>query len=189
MKYVKILGLAAMALAALMALAGTASASTVTSPKGTTYTSTIKAVNEGNVTLTSVFGGFGAVTCTASTVEGKVEQHGGALTAGGKISSLTFTGCSGGEPTSPVATRGKLEIHAPNTLTSQGAEVIIHKTLFGTCTFNTNTATSLGTLTDTSVTGGNATLDIKATIASPCGNGTWEGAYKVTTPATLFVDA
>jgi hypothetical protein len=194
MKYVKILGLAAMALAALMAMAGTASATTLTSPKGSTYTSNIVATSEGNVTLTSVFGGFGAVTCSHSEVIGKVEKHGTGVTVSGKISSLTFTGCTGGEVTSPVATPGSLEIHnisgSPNgLLTSSGAEIIIHKTAFGTCTFKTGTGTSLGTLTGSTTTGGNATLDISAVIPSACGNGTWEGSYKVLSPAFLDVDA
>jgi len=193
MKYMKILGLAAMALAALMAMAGTASATSITSPAGTTYTSTIKAENEGTITLTSVFGGFGAVSCKKSTVEGKVETHGAAVTAGGKITGLTFTECSGGTPTSPVTTPGTLEVHrnadGSGALTSKSASVVIHGTAFGTCTFTTSsTGTSLGTLTTTTQTGGKATLDIKASIASACGTGTWEGSYVVTTPSTLLID-
>jgi len=191
MKYVKILGLVAMVLAALMAIAGTASATTLTSPKGTTYTSTIKAENVGTVTLTSAFGGFGAVSCNKSTVEGKVETHGAGVTAGGVVSSLTYSECN--KPIT-VVNKGSLELHAgatekEATLTSKNANIVIHETAFGTCTFTTaSTGTDLGTVTTTAATGGNAVLDIKAAIPSTCGTGTWEGSYKAVTPSTLYVD-
>jgi hypothetical protein len=192
MKYMKILGLAAMALAALMAMVGTASATTLTSPKGTTYTSTIKAENSGAVSLTSAFGGFGTVTCNKSLVEGKIEQHGAGVTASGNISKLTFEECN--NPTT-IVSNGALDLHFVNskegTLTGTNTTILIH-TAIGTCHFQTtNTGTHLGTLTLTEATGGNAVLDIKATIPSPtgCGNGTWEGSYKVVTPTTLYADA
>jgi hypothetical protein len=195
MKYVKILGLAAMALAALMALAGTASATTITSPKGTTYTNTIKAEASSTITLTSVFGGFGAISCKKSTVEGKVESHGAGVTAVGAISSLTYTECS--NPVT-VVSKGTLELHhiAGNekeaTLTSKNATITVHETLFGTCNFITSsTGTDIGNVTLTPSTGGAAVLDIKAQIPSEngCGTGTWEGTYKAVTPTTLYVDA
>jgi hypothetical protein len=191
MKYAKMLGLLAVAAAALMAFAGTASATVLTSPSGTTYTSTIKAESEG---ATSLDGAFTTVTCNKSTVEGKVESHGAAVTAGGKISSLTFTECN--YPTT-VKAAGSLEIHglgsSNGTLTSSGASIEI-ATSVGTCVFTT-TNTDVGTLTGSTTTGGNATLDIaSAKIPRTGGNflcgssGTWTGAYKVTTPATLIVD-
>jgi hypothetical protein len=187
MKYIKIIGLASVVMTTLVS--GTASATTVTSPKGTTYTSTIVAENEGTITLTSAFGGFGSISCTKSLLESKIETHGASVTAGGKVSKLTFEGCTGGEPTSPVATPGSLEIHTNGDVTSKSASVAVHKTLFGTCTFTTaSTGTSTGTGTGTAVTGGNATLDIKATITSACGNGTLEGSYKVKTPSTVYAD-
>jgi len=198
MRYVKILGLAAMALAALMAMAGTASATTITSPKGTTYTSTIKAENVGTVTLTSVFGGFGAVSCNKSTVEGKVEAHGVGVTVSGLIEAknLTFTECN--KPVT-VVSGGSLELHALNpvegrskegTLTSKNVKIEIHETAFGTCTFTTaSTGTDIGTVTTTEATGGNAILDINAQIPSACGTGTWEGSYKVISPNPFYLDA
>jgi hypothetical protein len=194
MKYAKILGLAAMALAALMAMAGTASATTLTSPAGTTYTSTIEASST-NAVLTGPFG-FGTISCANSTVKGTVSKHGSGVTAGGAISNLTFTSCTGGEVTSPVAKPGSLEVHnisggTNGTTTSVSAEVIVHKTLLGTCHFTTSsTGTDIGTLTSSAVTGATAKLDIAATIPSAdCGSGTWEGNYTVTTPDNLRVDA
>jgi hypothetical protein len=194
MKYAKILGLAAMALAALMAMAGTASATTLTSPQNTTFTGTIKAEAESTVILTSVFGGFGAVSCKKSNVEGPVSSHGAGVTVSGSINVLTFGECS--NPVT-VINKGSLEVHNLNSneanLTGKGQTVTIHETVFGTCHFITNaaTGTGLGTLTLTPKTGGNATLDIKASIPSEngCGTGTWEGSYKVTSPSTLYVDA
>ena len=217
MKYARILGLMAVAAAALMAFAGSASATTLTSPTGSIYTSTITAVNEGNVSLD---GAFTTVTCSASHVEGKVEQHGPGVTVKGNIGKLTFGGCN--FPVT-VNTAGSLEIHAvtekvnappahnviegcktagqvecTGTLTSSGAKVTI-ATSVGNCVFTTN-ATDIGTLTPSNHTGGHATLDIGAPSGTQgriprtegnflCGSsGQWTGSYTVTTPSTLYVD-
>jgi hypothetical protein len=141
------------------------------------------------------------VSCTNSTVEGKVEQHGASVTTAGKISSLTFTGCN--YPVK-VLKVGSLEAHttaikgtdADGTVTSNGAEITI-ETSIANCLFTTaNTDIGTGSLTSTTTTGGNATLDIKS-AAIPrtghsffCGSSaTWTGSYRVTTPTTLYVDA
>jgi hypothetical protein len=205
MKYAKILGLAAMALVALTAMAGTASATRLTSPSGTTYTGTLKAEAESTVTLTSVFGGFGAVSCKKSTVEAQVTQHGSFIVAGGPVNILTFGECSHpvtvikttdltGSPKVPTKYGSLMVAHwGSGEATLEGWEqtITIHETLFGTCSFATSiTGTDLGTLTLTPKTGGNATLDIKASIPSEngCGTGTWEGSYRFTTPSTLYTD-
>lgn len=193
MKYVKTFGLVAVAMTALVAMTGTASATILTSPSGTTYTSTIKAENSGPIVLTSAFGGFGAIQCNKSSFEGKIEAHGASVTARTKLSLLTFQECTGGEWTSPVVTAGSLEFHGTSTtgnatVTSLNASMVLHKTVFGTCTFTTSsTGTDTGTLTGSNITGGNAVLDIAAVIPSPCGNATWEGKYKVVTPTKLEV--
>lgn len=181
MKYVKMLGLLAVAVAALSAFAASASATQLTSPTGTTYTGTITAVNEGNVSLD---GSFVTVTCEVSHVEGKVEQHGAGVTVKGKIAKLTFSNKGGAACNFPVTVveNGSLEIHAVSektnaegkkeivacntagqvectgTLTSSGAKVSI-ATSVGTCVFTTN-ATDIGTVTPTNDTGATATLDI-----------------------------
>lgn len=195
------LSLIVLVVAAMMAFAGSASATTLTSPSGTTYTGEIKAESEGSTTLKSSF--IGTVTCTSSKAVGKVESHGTGVTAAGNIAELTFTGCSGGEPTSPVGVaresgkRGALEVHGTSTtgngtVTSTGAEVIIHKTLAGTCIFVTF-STDLGTLTGSNVTGTNATLDISGVVIRTNGSGfcgesaTWTGSYKIWQPSTLEV--
>lgn len=184
MKYVKMLGLLAVAAAALMAFAATASATTLTSPAGTTYTSTIKA-SAGETTLHGVV----TITCKSSATEGSVEQHGTNVTAGGKIKSLTFAEC--GENHVTVKNAGSLEVHSSGRLTSTGAEISINVTSLGlTCVFTTN-ATDVGEVTS----GTTAKLDIDS-VKIPrtggsifCGSsGEWTGSYTVTTPDTLIVD-
>ena len=197
MKHLKMLGLLAVAAAALTAFAGTASATTATSPKGTLYTGTYRAEAEGK---TSLEGPFTTVTCGQSVVEGKVEQHGSGVTTGGKISLLTFTECN--FPVT-VLKAGSLEAHttavkgtdADGTVTSSGAEITI-QTSIANCLYTTNNSDiGTGSLTSTTTTGGNATLDIgSASIPRTghsifCGSSaTWTGSYKVVTPSTLYID-
>ena len=181
MKYIKMLGLLAIAAAALMAFAGTASASTLTSPEGTTYT--------GNFTATStnleLHGSFVTIKCTHPEMKGSVEQH-GAANAGGKISSLTFTGCN--YPTTVTAGGIMVFTSANGALWSLLAWHL--HTSVGTCTFTTNN-TPIGTL----VEGKNAYISINsAKIPRTGGNflcgssGTLTGTYDLTTPNDLWVD-
>ena len=185
MKHMKILGLLAIAATALMVFAGIASASTVTSPAGTAYTSTIKA----SAGTTELVGSFTTVKCTSSTVEGNVKTHGAGITAEGPITSLTFSGCNY-EVT--VKKPGNLIAHANGggnaTLTSDKAEVVVH-TSVGECVFTTN-ETHIGSLT-----GGTPAKLTIASAAIPrtggnflCGSSAkWSGTYTVNTPKTLFV--
>jgi hypothetical protein len=191
MNRLKMLGLGIAAATFLLAFAGTAAATSLTSPAGTIYTGTIKAESEGP---TSLHGTFATVTCGKSVVEGKVEQHGSAITAEGKVSSLTFSECN-----YPVTVKksGTLVVHSLEnglgTLTSTGAEIVIH-TSVGECVFTTS-GTPIGTLTDSSITGGNATLDIGSVSiprtggTMPCGiRGNWTGSYRVSSPSALYLD-
>jgi hypothetical protein len=196
MKYVKMLGLLAVAAAALMAFAGSASATTVTSPEGTLYTGKITAVSHnGHVRLV---GPLGIDVQCASHVEGTVESHGAGVTAKGSIGNLSFTACTNGY-TVTVLSKGSLEVHKvtgtnTGTLTSTGTEVTVHTPLGFSCIYKTN-STHIGTLTDSKATGGHATLDINAVSiprtgdSSLCGaTGQWSGSYTVTTPSTLILD-
>ena len=207
MKYVKVLGLLAVASAALMAFTASASAATLTSPTGTTYTGTISASG----TKPTLDGSFTTVTCLKSTVEGKVEQHGVSATVAGKISKLTFEECN--FPVT-VIKLGSLELHAINnpvagqahstcstgndmctgTLTSVGAEVTV-ATSVGTCTFSTGAGTSVGVVTPTGDTGGTGVIDIGSSpIPRTGGNflcgssATWTGSYTVNTPHNFWID-
>jgi hypothetical protein len=194
MKYVKILGLLAVAAAAMMAFAATASATTLTSPTGTVYTGSLHAIHEGtHVTLQNP---IAKIECN-STVEGAIEHHGTGQTVTGNITSLSFTNCTNEWHVTVVAA-GSLELHhkasGEGTVTSSGATV--EATRFGVnCRYKTEN-TDLGTITDSHKTGATATMDIHALIpfhsgSFLCGSGatTWEGNYSVTTPDLLYIDA
>lgn len=194
MKHLKILGLLAVAAAAMMAFAATASATTITAPANTLYTSTISATNSGSLTLH----GPADVTCNKSTVTGKVEKHGAGVTAEGKVSTLSFTECN---QHVKVNSGGTLIVHGlsgnKGTLTSTGASVSVEfTTIFGNinCTYGTN-ATHIGTVTGAASSTGHATLAIdSAPIPVTAGGGLcgssaeWTGAYKVNTPTGLTID-
>ena len=210
MKYLKMLGLAAIAAGALMAFtgAGTASATglTCTQPLGTIVNCpspvTIHAVNEGNITLDSAV----KITCEESTVHGPASTgtDPSGETPNGAIEALTFEKCGGWTVT--VKNKGSLEIHTdpmdaatslPNRngiLTSKGAEVTVEG--FGLhCIYGTPESTEIGTVTGSSTTGGTAVLHITAQIkriggksGAFCGGefSSWTGTYSVTTP--MFLD-
>ncbi len=188
MKYVKILGLMAVAAATMMVFAGSASATSVTTTTGgAASTPAVHAVNEGgHVTLTN---SIANIECQ-STVEGAVESHGAGKEASGSLNWLLFTGCTNVWHVTEVAPGGLALnwVSGHNgSLTSTGSKVTT--TRFGvTCNYETN-GTAIGTLT-----GGNpATLDISASIpiaagsSGLCGTGNakWSGSY-VTTSA-LYV--
>jgi ribosomal protein S27E len=94
MKYIKIPGLLAVAAAALLVFAGTASATAHTSPAGTTYTAIIKATSSNTV----LHGAFTSVSCATSSFEGKVEAH-GATAVSCRNSGRGFCRCKNGEVT------------------------------------------------------------------------------------------
>ncbi len=197
MKYVKILGLLAVAAAALMGFVGTASADYVT---GTTGGSTpalnsikIHAENEkGHVKLANA---IATIECT-STVEGTVESHAGGTSGGaaeGKISVLNWPTCTNSWHVTTEA-KGRLWIDWTSghngTLVSD--DTLVKTTRFLVpCNYETN-HTHIGT-----VTGGNpATLHIEASIpiaagsSELCGSGNakWEGNY-VTTSQLYVVNS
>jgi hypothetical protein len=185
MKYVKMLGLLAVAAAALMAFAGSATAASVTSNEGTTPNIVATSTNS------ELDGTFVTVKCSNSKVEGNVESHGGA-TVGGEVDLLTFTGCNY-EVTVNEGGRGSLAVHptgttGDGTVTSTGANITIH-TSVGSCTFTTN-GTDVGTLDG----GSPAAMNINsAKIPRTGGNflcgssGTWTGSYSVSSPSTLEI--
>ena len=190
MKYLKILGLLAVAASAMMAFAGSASATTLTAPAGTTYTGEIVAENEtGHVRLHNPAAN---IECS-STVKGTVTGHGASVTAEGEISTLDFTPCTGNwTVTGNIG--GTLIAHTGGAITSTGATVTaVNDSLGITCRYATN-ATSIGTLTGATSSTTHATLDISASIPFHsgsifCGSGAsaWTGNYTVTTPKGLVI--
>jgi hypothetical protein len=204
MKYLKMLGLAAIAAAALTAVVGVGSASAVTLCENNQATGCTSHVNSGQtITFTAedsikLAGPFGIVldTCTESTVKGFTTNTGADNTTtavNGDIEELTD---EGGVHTVPGLTFGKctrkttvgiggtLSITASGTagngsVTSNGATVTIHEfpePFPGTCAYVT-TNTPIGTLTASATA---ATFDISATLNSEtanCPQGTWSGHY------------
>lgn len=214
MKYVKMLGLAAIAAAALMAFVGasTASATVLCTVQGTgSPTGTTCPAGSGlgvgakihaelstgaHATLTTHEEFKPDITCETSTVEGVVTVEGDATTTtSGDITKLTFENC--GPSTVTVLKPGKLEIHwisgtHNGTLTGTEQEVTtVTPSIFGSihCIYTTN-ATDLGTLTGGSpaVLTANSQALNKLTTSSLCPSApTWDASYKVTNHTSLFV--
>jgi hypothetical protein len=193
MSYVKAFGLATMIAAALVTCTGTASATSLTSPAGTTYTGTVKAESEGVVKIICSFATCGTITCKAG-FEFKVETHGLTTTVSGNVTSFTLTGCTGGSATSPVTKRGAVELHTEEALSNgngtfewTGGVFVVHGTLIGTCTFEIDS--HLDTLTGSSKTGGKATIDLHGVVDTNCGTlAIFDGSFTITSPSVLYVD-
>lgn len=202
MKYVKAIGLVAIAVAAMMVFAGSAAAGTFTYPKHIGYTENIHAV-AGETTLH----GVSTITCQSSTVEGTVASHGNEVTGKISVGKLTFAECGSSDVT--VLKGGTLEAHThPGNenfetyaiLTSTGAEISIQITALGiTCIFTTSN-TQIGTVTQstheivTEASTTTAKIHINAKIPRTggsvfCGaSGEWTGQYQITTPDYLDYD-
>jgi len=202
MKYLKMLGLAAVAAMALTAFLGAGSASaqtlwTYTTPSANTGIATgtelVSTLETGtSALLQDTLGGVND-TCTGSEVKGAISTN-TTTDAGGAISALTFTGCS---HTTTVLAKGELELKniagtTNGTVISKGARVTVKSTIFGvSCVANTGTGTTIGTLTGAKSHTANATMDINGviTLENGCGDSTWTGSYLVTSPAGLTVDS
>jgi len=204
MKYVKILGLAAMAAAALMAFigAGTASASVLCSAKENPCSAANKWPNTTNLLFTLKSNtsaklvdteGNTLDTCTGSTVEGEVEKVGSATTTvTGPVTRLLWSGCTFTTTTTQLS---KLEGHVtgtgPNgTLTSDGEfKVTINTVLFGSCVYGVTAGTALG-----SVTGGASATFVANAIANKLSGSNvacpttskWTAEYVSTGTTALF---
>jgi len=126
-----------------MAFAGSASATTLTSPSGTAFTGVIEA----EASFTTIHGPVD-ITCNRSSMAGWSQSHGSGVTAGGYLFSLTFSECNNHVT---VNSAGSLEIHGTSggngTVTSTGAEISVQVTSLGiTCVYRTG-FTDIGTLT------------------------------------------
>jgi hypothetical protein len=201
MKYMKTFGLLAVAAAALMVFTGTASATELTSPKGTKLGvgAVVKAVST-NFTLHSTV----TITCQEASGEGKITNAGGAAaTVGGLPNLVEYRGCS--PDTVTVLSTGSGEVHSlgggTGTLTSSGAEVTVtvHRSVLGFpvtthCIYRTEN-THVGTVTDSSVTGGAAVAHIGSSAIpqqptdGACGEtATLTGSATVTSPNPIYID-
>jgi len=183
MKYLKMLGLAATAMALMAVVAGSASATTLEvggSAKNakTEFEATIKA---GTSAILRDNFGTTTDTCTTSEVKGSTSGSFSAATVGGAVSTLTFKNCT---HTTTVISNGNLSIAwtsgTNGTVSSSEAEVTVNSTFFGASAIcKTGTGTKIGTLTG--VKEGNATIDIVALInCGILGEASWTGTYSVT---------
>jgi len=196
MKYLKMLGLAAVAAMALMAFAGSASATTfeiagVAQNKSVAIEATLKA---GTSAILKDEAKTTTDTCTSSEVKGATEineETGTKFTGGvvgGKVSSLTFTNCT---HTTTVIAPGSLHINwtsgTNGTVKSFGAKVTVVSTFFGASAIcDTGAGTNIGTFTGVAKSTEHATIDINATInCGILGNSSWTGTYTVTSPTGL----
>jgi len=192
MKYLKMLGLGALAATALTAFAAsTASATTleiggVPQNKEVTISASLKT---GTSAVLRTTGEAFANTCTESTVHGETTApYTNTTYVTGPITTLTFDKCT--EEPVTVDKPGKLYVHwesgTNGTVFSEEAEVTV-PTPFGKVNCKTGTGTKIGTLTG--VASGNATMHINGVLN--CGfllpSAVWTGTYTVTSPSGLGV--
>ena len=189
MKYLKMIGLAAVAAAALMAFAGIASAETTLckDKKGTECygagTEVKSSLESGTKAVLDPSGFFAeTVECSESTVAGKVET---ATTASGKGTSLTFGGCN-----FPVATDnpGSISLHATSsgngTLKTSGVEVTVEQSGLN-CKFGGNV--SLEFKGGEMATANASKVTVEGLSGFPCpSSSTWTAKYTVTSPEPAF---
>jgi hypothetical protein len=183
MKYVKILGLAAVAAMAMMAFtAASASATTLEVNGGATLNSSVAieaSVESGTKVILKDTAGFSKNECSTSNVSGSTASPFTGSSVTGAISTLTFENCT---RTVDVHSKGSLEVTYTSgtngSVASENAEVTVGSSI-GTLTCVTGETTKIGTLTGTA--SGKAKMDINAVLN--CGiipSAKWEGAYTVT---------
>src|SRR5215203_2849176 len=133
MKFLNTIGLVVIAAAAMMALAGTASATVLCANNTEPCTAPYKAGTEVKMSLkpatsAGLQAGFATITCTESTLTGKTSTTGSSTET---VRGLPATWMTGGcNATVTVLKLGELEIHhipgtSGGTLTAKGAEVTV----------------------------------------------------------------
>lgn len=196
MKHLGIIALGMAVAIAMLASAVNASATIVTAD-GTTFTGPeFKGSNEsGHIRLHNPAAN---IECQSSFA-GTIQQHGQSVTAESALSSLTFTGCTGGW-TVTVNWPGVLIAHTTSgnnaTLTWIGGTISATNDALGiTCRYAAPTGADIGTVTSSTSTGSTATIDVSGSLPFHggsifCGSGAsaWTGAYLVTAPDNLKFD-
>jgi hypothetical protein len=203
MKYVKMLGLAAVAAAALMAFVGasTASAAVLCSTTTTSCDSVVPAgtkigfESEESTSLKETGATEPLDTCKKSKVTGELTSAGGASSnPTGPITTLDWEECTW---TTTTIALGKLEVTGPLTGTSSGTvksdaeiKVTISIPFFGSCVYGVTAGTSLGTL----VEGKPATFAANAVASKLSGSSitcpstaNWSGGYLMNEPTNTTI--
>jgi hypothetical protein len=199
MKHIRMIGLAAMAMA-LMAFVGAsvASATTLDNGKGEMLSagSSLDASLVGSAELTNTAGTQVLDTCTTGTIEGVTENTGSATeTVKGEVSpeNLTWANCTA---TTDTTGGGTLEIHWTEghngTVTGTTFEVTVN--ISGvSCNYGLTRVDSMvnvGTLIGSDT---EPTLQVNAIVALRAGSflcptsGRWKAIYRVTSPTGLTV--
>jgi hypothetical protein len=178
----KMLGLLAVAAAGLTTFAGSASATTVTSVAGTTYTGSIEATS----TNFEIDGPFVTVKCDHSSIDAEVEDHGSSVPVTGQITAFTLSECN---YQVTIENSGSFLIESNGSFRWTFVALSLHSSV-GKCTYVTNN-NKLGSITG----GANAVIDIgpglfpRTSGSFLCGSSaTATGSYTITTPSTLVVD-
>jgi hypothetical protein len=198
MKHLKMLGLAAMAIAALSAFTAASASATELYNGATTLKSgtTISASLAETAQLTTT-GGTVLDTCASGSITGVTTNTGAAgvaVVGSVKAEDLKWTNCT---KTTDTLEGGTLEIAYTSglngTVTGKGFKVtvVMSAEFGGTCSYTVGTGgTTLGTLVGS--TTGNATLAINAVVNGASGNSflcpsdtKWVAKYAVTSPSPL----
>jgi hypothetical protein len=207
MKYLKMLGLAAVAAAALMALAGTGTASATVACKltetpcaasneweiGTSGLATLKA---GTSAVMRTTGGEAVITCNKGHVSGKLENKGGptqTMHQPGSAANVAYEECT---QTMDTIKGGEAELHhiagTDNaTVTLKGFETTV-LTIGVTCTYTYGTGIDVGVITG----GTKPSMDVSAVLPKSAGSflcpttvtGQFEGTLTEPVGAAYFED-
>jgi hypothetical protein len=187
MKYLKMLGLAVISAAALMAFgAGSASATTLYSTgapisAGTTVHATMES---GTVTTSTTDGKTLVDTCTINTINGRTTNTSGS-TVTVAMESIQSQGCT---VLTQILALGTLHIDSAGAITGSGSTTTIN---FGgvSCRYGYGSGTYLGSL-GTSTFLMNAVLIEQEPKSFICPDTTkWSGAYVFTSPHDLTAGA
>jgi hypothetical protein len=217
LKIIGLAALAAMALTAFAASSASA-ATTICSTTGTgsacksghgnIYTGSVVAKNSGNVIL-SVTNKSGSVINTVTSTSSEVQGTVNGATATGNITKMTFAGLSSSLCSSVTATTTASEANPwPSTVTTELATentngIMTTSNVTGsftctflglpvTCKYKTSSAKTkvVGSDTEPKVVAESISLEAdENNNESVCGVAAdWKGTYKVSTPASLFVE-
>lgn len=203
MKYLKMIGLAAVSAMALMAFMGASTASadelcTTTAvnnmcPEGKLITEIHGTLKKGTSAKLTDTEGFTLDTCTAGTVKIKNTSQGtGVNPITGSVEALTWgeAGTSCAFTTDTLANGSTSATQATGggtTVTSKGSQVTINTGLFGSCVYGTGEGTDLGSTAN----GGNE-LVINATVNKISGGfacpttAKWSATYTITNHNAVF---
>ena len=188
MKYLKMLGLAAVAVMAMMGVAGVGAASAdevCTNTSGACeQINTIEASQVGTGTLETT-GGTTLVTCAAGDIHVSVTKQGaGVDPITGTIDTLKFTECSN---TVTTLNAGNLDASASGTngtLSATGSEVTVNGIFGVSCVYGSGAALDIGTTNGTTLTVNAVVPKISGPLVCPPDT-RWKASFKITNHSTV----